>query len=137
MIGALAVKKHNEMNRAWSSTTTNVLDDEQVLRKSKYVANYVLGTNPLSQSYVVGYGDNYPVRPHHKAATCPAWGLPCSWNEFGFSGENPHILYGAVVGGPSQTDQYNDDRQDYFSNEVTTDYNSGFTTLVAGLKELL
>ena len=138
MIGALAVKKHNEMNRAWSSTAGyNVLDDEQVLRKSKYVANYVLGTNPLSQSYVVGYGDNYPVRPHHKAATCPAWGLPCSWNEFGFSGENPHILYGAVVGGPSQTDQYNDDRQDYFSNEVTTDYNSGFTTLVAGLKELL
>ena len=30
--------------------------------------NYMLGSNSLGLSYVVGFGDNYPMRYHHRAA---------------------------------------------------------------------
>merc|ERR1712004_282342 len=44
-------------------------------------------------------------------------------------------LYGALVGGPTdQNESYNDARDDYVANEVTTDYNAGFQGVVAGLK---
>merc|ERR1712036_201038 len=29
---------------------------------------YMLGENPSKFSYVVGYGENFPKQPHHKAA---------------------------------------------------------------------
>jgi len=47
-------------------------------------------------------------------------------------GPNPHVLYGALVGGPGQNDQYTDRRTDYVSNEVACDYNAGFQSAVAG-----
>ena len=30
--------------------------------------DYMLGDNPRSSSYVVGFGNNYPKEPHHRAA---------------------------------------------------------------------
>lgn len=47
-------------------------------------------------------------------------------------GPNPHILYGAMVGGPGQNDDYTDKRTDYIHNEVACDYNAGFQSAVAG-----
>ena len=43
-------------------------------------------------------------------------------------------MYGALVGGPDQFDKYTDSRGDYIANEVATDYNAGFQSLVAGIK---
>jgi len=40
-----------------------------------------------------------------------------------------HILYGALVGGPSSDDSWEDDISDYTRNEVATDYNAGFVGL--------
>ena len=40
------------------------------------------------------------------------------------------------MGGPNDQDQYTDSRKDYIANEVATDYNAGFTGLVAGVMEL-
>ena len=86
----------------------------------------------------MGFGENPPVRPHHKTASCPvnAW-EPCGWNEFYSSNPNPHVLYGALVGGPQS--QYSDDiadkRDDYIENEVALDYNAGFQSLLAGLNQ--
>lgn len=87
---------------------------------------YILGDNPRSSSYVVGFGNNPPRNPHHRTAHG-------AWAD---SIQNPetsrHILYGALVGGPSSAnDQYTDDRGDYIMNEVATDYNAGFTSAVA------
>ena len=31
--------------------------------------DYILGSNPNERSYVVGFGDNPPLRPHHRAAS--------------------------------------------------------------------
>jgi hypothetical protein len=40
------------------------------------------------------------------------------------------------VGGPDANDFYVDDRTDYVKNEVTTDFNAGFTSAVAHLIKL-
>ena len=43
------------------------------------------------------------------------------------------ILYGALVGGPNENDQYTDDRGDYIANEVACDYNAGWQGTLAAL----
>ena len=88
------------------------------------------------RSYVVGFGDNYPLQPHHKAAACASPPAQCTWSTFGdTSTNNPHQLNGALVGGPKYAnDQFQDIRTDYIMNEVTLDYNAGFQSAVAGLK---
>lgn len=86
---------------------------------------YIIGDT--GRSFVVGYGTNPPARPHHRASSCPPIGVQCTWDYYNNPGPNPHTLYGAVVGGPGASDDYNDDRNDYIKNEVATDYNAGFT----------
>ncbi len=85
--------------------------------------NYILGDNPRNSSYVVGFGNNPPRNPHHRTAHG-------SWTDnINEPADNRHILYGALVGGPSRPDdQYTDSRSDYVMNEVATDYNAGFTS---------
>jgi len=86
---------------------------------------YMLGDNPRQSSYVIGYGNNSPQRPHHRTSHG-------SWSDSQSQPANHrHILYGALVGGPSLTDSYTDSISDYVSNEVATDYNAGFTGALA------
>ncbi len=89
--------------------------------------NYMLGSNPRNRSYVIGFGVNPPTKPHHRTAH-GSWSD--SQNE---PVESRHVLYGALVGGPSSTDAYTDSRSDYVQNEVATDYNAGFTGALARL----
>ncbi len=87
--------------------------------------NYILGDNPRGCSYVVGFGNCPPQNPHHRTAHG-------SWaNSIDIPANNRHVLYGALVGGPDQSDTYVDDRTDYVMNEVATDYNAGFTSALA------
>jgi len=95
--------------------------------------NYILGDG--GRSYVVGFGDNPPVRPHHAGASCPSSGQ-CSWDQLNSPDPNPQVLYGALVGGPDINDQYVDDRNDYVKNEVACDYNAGFQSAVAAVLSL-
>ncbi|NYI03488.1 glycoside hydrolase family 9 protein [Allostreptomyces psammosilenae] len=92
--------------------------------------DYALGDNPRGSSYVVGFGENPPVNPHHRTAHG-------SWtDQLTAPVDNRHVLYGALVGGPTApNDQYTDSRQDYTMNEVATDYNAGFTSALARLYE--
>lgn len=88
-------------------------------------ANYCLGANPDNRSYVVGYGENSPLNVHHRTAHS-------SWkNALDTPVDNRHILYGALVGGPTTEGVYEDDRQNHINNEVACDYNAGFTGLMA------
>ena len=93
---------------------------------------YILGDNPRQSSYVVGYGENFPQQPHHRAAS------GVSWEGFNIDQPNAHVLNGALVGGPSAADDfaYDDKRSDYISNEVAIDYNAGFTGALAYLNQL-
>ena len=68
-------------------------------------------------------------------SSCPTSGT-CNSDNFNYDGPNPQTLYGALVGGPNDQDFYKDDRKDYYTNEVTNDYNAGFTSLTAGLLQL-
>jgi len=94
--------------------------------------HYALGDNN-GFSYLVGFGSSYPLRPHHRAASCPLKPAPCGWDQYNSGAANPQVLIGALVGGPSQDDSFNDQRGDYIHNEVTTDYNAGFTGALARL----
>lgn len=94
--------------------------------------DYIL--DKTGRSFVVGFGNNSPQKPHHRSSSCPEAPAPCDWSNFSNPGPNPQVLYGALVGGPdAPDDQYNDDRGDYVENEVAMDYNAGFQGLVAGL----
>lgn len=53
--------------------------------------------------------------PHHRGSSC--WsGTNCNCG----SSPQPHVLYGALVGGPGNNDDYSDSCSDYTRNEVTT-----------------
>lgn len=93
---------------------------------AKKQINYALGENPNNRSYVCGFGVNPPINPHHRGAH-GTW----SNNLTGPPTNSRHTLYGALVGGPGATDGYVDSRSDYISNEVATDYNSGFSGALA------
>ena len=89
--------------------------------------DYILGDNPRGFSYLVGFGDNFPQQPHHRAAS------GVGWEGFNAPNANEYVLAGALVGGPSSADDfaYNDLRSDYISNEVAIDYNAGLTGALA------
>jgi len=93
--------------------------------------NYALGDG--GHSYQCGFGSSPPQRPHHRAASCPGPGQACGWDFYYSGSPNVHDLKGALVGGPNRQDQWADDRTNYATNEVTTDYNAGFQSAVAGL----
>ncbi len=91
--------------------------------------NYILGDNPLHFSYEIGYGNKFPINPHHRAAHYS------TTNNIDVPKNNTYTLNGALVGGPKSPDDYDykDDRRDYVRNEVATDYNAGFTGALAKL----
>jgi endoglucanase len=90
--------------------------------------DYTLGANPRSSSYLIGFGQNPPRNPHHRTAHG-------SWTDnIQQPAQSRHVLYGALVGGPSQPDDsYVDNRNDYVSNEVALDYDAAYTGALAKL----
>jgi endoglucanase len=90
--------------------------------------NYILGDNPRNSSYVVGFGLNPPVNVHHR-------GAHGSWaNSIAIPVQQRHLIYGALAGGPSTTDDFAydpNDRSDFKRNEVAVDYNAGLTSALA------
>lgn len=87
--------------------------------------NYILGNNPQNRSYVIGYGDNYPKNPHHRTAHG-------SWsNDSNNPAQSRNLLIGALVGGPDENDNWQDDRNDWVTNEVAIGYNAGFSGALA------
>jgi len=81
-------------------------------RIAKQQMEYILGST--GRSFVVGFGINPPMRPHHGASSCPTRPEQCSQNIAANSLDpNPQVLYGALVGGPGVKDDYEDVRTDY------------------------
>uniref|UniRef100_A0A0E0N9Y3 Endoglucanase n=1 Tax=Oryza rufipogon TaxID=4529 RepID=A0A0E0N9Y3_ORYRU len=106
-------------------------DAGEVLEFARSQADYILGTNPMATSYLVGYGEAYPRRVHHRAASSASYArdrdfIGClqgfdSW--YSAAAENPHDLVGAVVGGPNGNDVFTDHRGAYMQTEACT-YNT-------------
>jgi len=107
----------------WENCSKNRVKIYQEFAESQI--NYVLGDNPRNGSYIVGFGENSPQAPHHRTAHG-------SWADSqSVPNKHRHVLYGALVGGPDQNDNYNDDIGDYVSNEVACDYNAGLVGALA------
>ena len=81
---------------------SDLADDEN---KSKNFREYALGQmeymlGSTGRSFVVGFGVNPPTQPHHASSSCPVDpNETCDWGTFNSPDPNPHILYGALVGG--------------------------------------
>lgn len=117
----------------------NLYITPQTLRqKAKAQVDYILGTNPMGLSYMVGYSDYYPHRIHHRASSLPSIKdhpqfIACKEGSFYFnsSNPNPNVLVGAIVGGPGEDDAYLDDRVDFRKSEPTTYINAPFVGVLA------
>lgn len=87
--------------------------------------DYALGSS--GRSFVCGFGENFPVNPHHRNAQ------GSYIDNMNTPQTARHTLYGALVGGPDANDGYNDTVSDYTANEVACDYNAGYTCALAKL----
>ena len=85
-----------------------------------------VGTSYVTRDVITAYSS---CHPDHS--------VPCNWDDYNSPDDNDSELIGSLVGGPDQNDNYNDDRSDYVSNEVATDYNAGFQTALAGKSGVL
>ncbi len=99
--------------------------------------DYMLGSNPRNASYVVGFGSNYSRRVDHRAAHGGWAGFESitPGHEY-YQDLNRHIIYGALLGGPDNSDNFDDgwSRTDrHYHTEPTLDTNGPFTTVRAGL----
>ncbi|XP_019187888.1 PREDICTED: endoglucanase 5 [Ipomoea nil] len=100
---------------------------QHILNFAKSQADYILGNNPKSISYLVGYGDHYPAHVHHRGASIsPITVLRSTVGCVeGFEKwyrrpqPNPNVIYGALVGGPTNQDDFTDDRSNYEQTEPT------------------
>ncbi len=102
--------------------------------------NYVMGDNPAKWSYIVGFGSNVPGVGSQVGGSATAASHPHQGGAQGSLTNNQsvpltdnHILWGALVGGPSATDQPDDVTTDFVLNEVAVDYNAAMVGALAGL----
>ncbi|KAK3042877.1 hypothetical protein RJ639_001150 [Escallonia herrerae] len=101
---------------------------EDLITFVKSQVDYILGSNPLGTSYMVGFGSKYPQQVHHRGSSIVSMKedktpVTCkggfeSW--FNKDAPNPNVLRGAIVGGPDQSDHYNDARGNFMQAEAAT-----------------
>lgn len=100
-------------------------------------ADYVLGANPLSTSFMVGYGAEYPQKLHHRGASIPVnptvYDCKGGFIWFDSTQPNPNIAHGAIVGGPFKNETYSDTRDNILQNEASTHNSAAMASLTAGL----
>jgi len=58
---------------------------------AKAQAEYILGKHGFG--FIVGFGDKYPLRPHHRASSCPARPASCGKSFLQTGSINPQILF--------------------------------------------
>uniref|UniRef100_A0A7C9A5Q8 Endoglucanase n=1 Tax=Opuntia streptacantha TaxID=393608 RepID=A0A7C9A5Q8_OPUST len=107
---------------------------------AKKQVDYILGSNPMKMSYMVGYGPRYPQRIHHRGSSLPSVAshpqkIQCSagFDIMNSQSPNPNVLVGAIVGGPDLHDNFPDQRSDYEQSEPATYFNAPLVGALAYL----
>ncbi|MBN2803724.1 MAG: glycoside hydrolase family 9 protein [Deltaproteobacteria bacterium] len=90
--------------------------------------NYIFGDNPIHKSYIVGFGDEWPVHIHNRAAHGST-----KDNSLDSPPTPSHVAWGALLGGPDADDSYKDAIWEYAYTEVCVDYASSLVGALAGL----
>ncbi|PIA65554.1 hypothetical protein AQUCO_00100802v1 [Aquilegia coerulea] len=111
---------------------------QDFVRFAKGQVDYILGNNPMQMSYMVGYGNKYPKKIHHRGSTLPSVDqhpqhLACHDGDtyFDSNNPNPNELTGAVVGGPFPNDTYPDSRKLFVQSEPCTYINAPLVGVLA------
>lgn len=113
--------RYNCAWQAYALTYGNTANNQAYLDAAKWQMDFILGNNPSGYSYLVGYGGKYPTRIHHRAANPD-------------KGNSKYTLYGALVGGASDSSgSITDDVDSFAQTEMALDYNACFTVACAGL----
>lgn len=104
----------------------------------------MLGKNPKSVSYVVGYGQTYPVHVHHRGASIASVSVLHSsvgclqgfdtW--YRRPKANPNVIHGALVGGPTKNDNFSDDRTNFEQTEPTISASAPLVGLLSKLQSV-
>ncbi len=107
-----------QMYALWYSKYSNTTEYAEYAKKQM---NYLLGNNSANRSYLLGYGDVFPSQIHHRAANPD-------------KGSAKYVLYGGLVGGPTDASgSYDDNTDSYSCTEPALDYNGSFILAIAGL----
>ncbi|KAL5746050.1 hypothetical protein ACOSP7_027196 [Xanthoceras sorbifolium] len=132
------VRAHNRTIQCGNNV---VATPTRLAQFAKDQVDYLLGSNPIKMSYMVGYGGNFPRKIHHRGSTLPSIDkhvqqMKCRHGDVFFKSEdpNPNELTGAIVGGPDENDQYNDSRFHFRQSEPTTYINAPFVGVLAYFK---
>uniref|UniRef100_A0A2N9FYS0 Endoglucanase n=1 Tax=Fagus sylvatica TaxID=28930 RepID=A0A2N9FYS0_FAGSY len=121
-----------------------VANPDMLIKVAKGQTDYILGNNPLGMSYMVGFGQKFPQKIHHRGSTLPSIDshpqrMGCRDGDQYFNSDKPTIneLTGALVGGPAKDDSFKDTRLDVSQSEPTTYLNSPFVGVLAYFKASL
>ncbi len=82
-----------------AAAATDTLNSNRYECWARSQMKYVLGSDGVGHSFVVGFGVTPPVQCHHRAASCPDEPATCTFDNFNADTPNPQVLYGAMVGG--------------------------------------
>ncbi|GAB2209884.1 hypothetical protein Droror1_Dr00027109 [Drosera rotundifolia] len=123
------LSSNEEVITCGSSTVTA----ETLISLARKQIDYILGDNPANMSYMVGFGERYPLHVHHRGSSLPSIhehadhiGCNDGFQYLYSTSPNPNILIGAVVGGPDSRDNYEDVRNNYQQSEPATYINAPF-----------
>ncbi len=115
-----------------------ITGDQEYYDATIHVIDYIMGRNPLDQSYVTGFGDNPPMKIHHRQSQAdnvvdpvPGW-VAGGANPNNQSQDCGTSSYSSTLPALSFLDEY----CSYSTNEMTTYWNSPFVYLLAGLEQL-
>ncbi|KAI3847784.1 hypothetical protein MKX03_009767 [Papaver bracteatum] len=111
---------------------------------AKSQVDYILGSNPMGMSYLVGFGHRYPKRVHHRGASIVAYKrskgfIGCTQGyDYWYSRNepNPNEVIGALVGGPDSHDNFSDHRGNYMQTEACTYNTAPLVGIFAKLHQL-
>ncbi len=124
--GGWGSARYNTAWQMYAATYQKKSGSNSWLTKYQRQMDYLLGDNNYGISYLIGYGDKYPLHPHHRGS-----GQNLSKAED--TADQKYILWGALVGGPGGDDSYSDITNDFVKNEVAIDYNAACVGALAGL----
>ncbi|XP_008786736.4 endoglucanase 8-like [Phoenix dactylifera] len=118
-------------NHQTVSCGNQVIHPTRLREFAKQQMDYLLGSNPRSRSYMVGFGNKSPTQAHHRGASVPVLSpekkVDCGTsfvNWYQKNQPNPNELTGAIVGGPDRYDNFEDLRSDSSKLEPCTYINS-------------
>ena len=57
---------------------------------------FLPGDNSKKFSFLIGFGNNYPQKPHHRSSSCPSTGS-CGWNDYNSGNPNPQVSWILII----------------------------------------